>query len=79
MTPLVKKWHIIANPSHLWTSLIFLWPFLSKHNCKTQNSLPTHPNNHELLTGTIPNMLMKKFVSEGDDWRVFMDVMVMVF
>jgi hypothetical protein len=67
MTPPVKKWCIIANARNIWTSLIFLLPFLSKHNRETQNSLPTHPNNRELLTGTIPNMLMKRFVGEGDD------------
>jgi hypothetical protein len=58
--------------------LIFLLPFLSNHNRKTQNNLPTHPNNCKLLTGTIPNMLMKRFVGGGDDWHVRMDVMVMV-
>jgi hypothetical protein len=79
MTPLVKKWRIIANVHNIWTSSIFLSPFLSKHNHETQNSSPTHPNNRKLLTGTIPNMLMKRFVSGGDDWCIHMDVMVMVF
>jgi hypothetical protein len=79
MTPLVKKWRIIANASNIWTSSIFLSLFLLKHNRKTQNNLPTHPNNCKLLTGTILNMLMKRFVGGGDDWRVHMDIMVMVF
>jgi hypothetical protein len=79
VTPLVKKWYIIANAHNIWTSSIFLSPFLSKLNRETQNSLPTHPNNHKLLIGTIPNMLMKRFVGAGDDWCVHMDVMVIVF
>jgi hypothetical protein len=41
--------------------------------------LPTYPNNHKLLTGTVLNMSMKRFVGGGDDWCVHMDVMVMVF
>jgi hypothetical protein len=41
--------------------------------------LLTHRNNHELLTGTVPNMLRKRFVGGGDDWCVHMDIMVMVF
>jgi hypothetical protein len=79
MTPLVEKWRTIANVRNIWTSLIFLSPFLSKHNRDTQNSSPTHPKNCKLLTGTVPNMLMKRFVGGGDDWRVHIDVMVMVF
>jgi hypothetical protein len=50
-----------------------------KHNRETQNSSPTHPNNHKLLTGTVPNMLRKRFAGRGDDWCNHMDVMVMVF
>ncbi len=61
-TLVVKKWCIIANASHIWTSSIFLSPFLLKHNRETQNSLPTNPNSCELLTGTVTNMLMKRFV-----------------
>jgi hypothetical protein len=56
-----------------------LSPFLLKHNRETQNSVPTHLNNCTLLTGTIPNMLVKRFVGGGDDWCIHMDVMVMVF
>jgi hypothetical protein len=67
MTPLVEKWRIIANTRHIWISLIFLSPFLFKHNRETQHTSPTHPDNCELLTGTIPNMLMKSFVVGGDD------------
>jgi hypothetical protein len=62
MTPLIKKWRIIANACHIWTSSIFLSPFLLKHNPETQNSLPTHPNNHKLLTGKAPNMPKMKAV-----------------
>jgi hypothetical protein len=58
---------------------IVLSPFLLKHNCETQNSLPTYPNNCKLLTGTVPNMLRTRFVGGGDDWCIHMDVMVMVF
>jgi hypothetical protein len=76
---LSKKWRIIANTCNIWSSLIFLSPFLSKHNRETQHSSSTHPNNCKLLTGTVPNMLMKRFVGGGDDWCVHMDVMVMVF
>jgi hypothetical protein len=43
-----------------------------------QDKYSMHVNHCYLLTGTIPNMLMKKFVGGGDDWRIHMDVMVMV-
>jgi hypothetical protein len=60
MTPLVKNGASLLMQAIFGPHQFFLWPFLSKHNRETQNSLPTHPNICELLTGTIPNMLMKR-------------------
>ncbi len=37
-----------------------------------------HVNHCKLLAGNIPNMLMKRFVGGGDDWRVHMNFMFMV-
>jgi hypothetical protein len=79
MTPLVKNSASLLTRAIFRPYQFFLSPFLSKHNHETQNTLPTHPNNCEPLTGTIPNMLMRRFVGGGDEWCVHMDVMAMVF
>jgi hypothetical protein len=76
--PKLKRYLLVL--SVLYLDLInFFIAILSKHNRETHNTSPRHPHNRELLIGTIPNMLMKRFVGWGDDWHVHMDVMVMVF
>jgi hypothetical protein len=58
MTPLAKKWRIIANVRDIWTSSIFLSPLLSKHNSETQNSSPTQPNNCKLREEVVAQQLL---------------------
>ncbi len=58
---------------------VFLLPFLSNLYCESHDTSSMHMIHHKLLTGTIPNMLMKRFVGGGDDWCIHVDVMVMVF
>jgi hypothetical protein len=67
MTPLIKNGASLLTRAIFGPHQFLLLPFLSKHNHETQNSLPTHMNNRELLSGTFPNMLMKRFVGGGDD------------